>query len=471
MAALLFKMKQPDPLPTTSSIGRALGPLLLLLLVLVGVGTGGYLLGRAADQPAQAATPTLLPLVQIKEVEVTREITVLISATPPPPTAVDRVTVKDLPQPAETPVVPDLATAAGMLPPSLDGGPFAEVWSIIAEEFDGELPTEKDRVYGAIAGSLNALDDEYTRFLRPEIAERMRDDLDGSVSGIGAFVRETKDGNVEIVRPMDGQPADLAGVLPGDIIIAVDGQPVLDLGFDEVLLMVRGPVGTAVTLTLVREGEPKPLDIEVVRALFEVAVVESEMLGSEDRPIAYVRLSSFTHSAENSILDALTPLLSQNPEGIILDLRDNGGGFLDQAVRVADLFLPEGVVLFERSDNGLNETFESLDGGIAEDLPLVVLVNAGSASASEIVAGAIQDNERGVLIGETTFGKGSVQHVHTLSDGSELRVTIARWYTPNNRSISDNGITPDVEVPTPPDLGGDEDTQLNTAVEFLLNPK
>jgi carboxyl-terminal processing protease len=296
----------------------------------------------------------------------------------------------------------------------------------------------------------------------------MRDDLDGRVSGIGAFVRETDDGYVEIARPMDGQPADLAGVKAGDVILAVDGESVLELSFDEVLLLVRGPEGSTVTLTLAREGEPEPLDIDVVRAVFEVAVVESELLTVDDQQIAYVRLSSFSQAAEQSVLDALRPMLAENPTGIIFDLRDNGGGFLDQAVSVADIFLPQGIVLYERSDNGLNETFNAFDGDIGEGLPLVVLVNGGSASASEIVAGAIQDNERGVLIGETTFGKGSVQHVHTLSDGSELRVTIARWYTPGDRSISDNGVDPDIEVPTPADLGGEEDTQLQTAVDYLL---
>jgi carboxyl-terminal processing protease len=150
-------------------------------------------------------------------------------------------------------------------------------------------------------------------------------------------------------------------------------------------------------------------------------------------------------------------------------LRDNGGGFLDQAVRIADLFLPEGVVLYERSstNSDLDEIFRSENGDPGESLPLAVMVNAGSASASEIVAGAVQDNARGVLIGETTFGKGSVQHVHTLGDGSELRVTIARWFTPDNRSISDEGIAPDIEVATPADLGGDSDMQLQRALQYL----
>jgi carboxyl-terminal processing protease len=460
-------MVNPDP-SNHSSRFRQFAALLGLVLLLLAVGFGGYAYGATRQTAVPTPLPTSAPVVQIEQVEVTREVVVVFTPTPQPTaTAVEMVVPADVPTAAETSLAPrPTAEAASSAPP--DSGIYDEVWDVIEGEFDGELPADQERIYGAITGSLQALDDPYTRYLRPEIAERMRDDLDGRVSGIGAFVRETDDGYVEIARPMDGQPADLAGVKAGDVILAVDGESVLELSFDEVLLLVRGPEGSTVTLTLAREGEPEPLDIDVVRAVFEVAVVESELLTVDDQQIAYVRLSSFSQAAEQSVLDALRPMLAENPTGIIFDLRDNGGGFLDQAVSVADIFLPQGIVLYERSDNGLNETFNAFDGDIGESLPLVVLVNGGSASASEIVAGAIQDNERGVLIGETTFGKGSVQHVHTLSDGSELRVTIARWYTPGDRSISDNGVDPDIEVPTPADLGGEEDTQLQTAGEYLL---
>ncbi|MFL7871627.1 MAG: S41 family peptidase, partial [Anaerolineales bacterium] len=230
-----------------------------------------------------------------------------------------------------------------------------------------------------------------------------------------------------------------------------------------------GPEGESVSLTIVREGEQEPLEFTVVRAEFEVPVVETQLFEEDLGTIAYLRLSSFTRSADEEVTNALNTLLAQNPDGLILDLRDNGGGFLDQAVAVADRFLPEGVVLYERNDEGtVDETFRSLTGDLAEEIPLVVLVNAGSASASEIVAGAVKDNGRGTLIGETTFGKGSVQHVHTLSDGSELRVTIARWFTPDNRSISEEGVTPDIEVITPDDLGGEDDAQLQRAIDYLL---
>lgn len=462
-------MSEMKPTPDTNGRGapRLLAGLLGLVLLLAAASYGGYTFGSANVPPTATPAPTMTPVVRVEQTEVTREVMVVVTATPEP-TPVEMARPDDVPQPAETAVPEELSSEANGPSTLASPGTYDEVWSIIEQEFDGDLPSEQDRVYGAIVGSLDALDDDYTRFLRPEIAERMRDDLDGSVSGIGAIVRETDDGLVEIVRPMDGQPADTAGILPGDIVVAVDGESVLDKGFDEVLLLIRGPEGTSVTLSLAREGETEPLEIEVVRATFDIAVVESEMLGEEGQQIAYVRLTSFTRAAESGILEALRPLLAEEPVGIILDLRDNGGGFLDQAVSVADIFLPQSVVLRERSENGLDETFNADGGDIGEELPLVVLVNAGSASASEIVAGAIQDNQRGILVGETTFGKGSVQHVHTLGDGSELRVTIARWYTPDGRSISEDGIDPDIEVATPPDLGGDTDEQLQAAIDYLL---
>jgi carboxyl-terminal processing protease len=255
-----------------------------------------------------------------------------------------------------------------------------------------------------------------------------------------------------------------AGLLPGDIIVAVDGQSVINLSFDEVILLVRGPSGSEVHLTVRREDEPEPLEFTIVRATFEVPVVESEMLTDE---IAYVRLLEFSRGADTKLLDALEELLAQNPQGLILDLRNNPGGFLDQSIAVADIFLPQGVVAYERNRSGLDQTFRSDDGDVAETIPLVVLVNEASASASEIVAGAIQDNGRAIIIGATTFGKGSVQTVQTLSDGSELRVTIARWYTPDDRSIDEAGIAPDIEVESPLLIGEEDDAQIQRAVEYL----
>ena len=340
-----------------------------------------------------------------------------------------------------------------------------EVWQIIEAEYDGELPDDEELTYSAIQGVLKTLGDDFTRFAPPDVAERMREDLQGSFEGIGAFVRENEAGNAEIVRPMDGQPADIAGLKAGDVVTAVDGESMIGRSLDEVIALIRGPEGTEVVLTIAREGVDEPFEVAITRKRIEILTVESEML---DEGIAYVRLTSFNRQADSELRAAIEELLAQDPQGLILDLRDNPGGYLDQSIAVSDIFLPEGIVLYDRSSTfGTDDAYRSDDGDLAEDIPLVVLINAGSASASEIVAGAIKDHGRGTLIGETTFGKGSVQQSHMLSDGSELRVTIARWYTPNNESIDGTGIEPHIEVPTPDTLGGEGDTQLERAVEFL----
>ena len=475
-------MSSNQPNPEYQTTGRrSPGLLLAALAILFGLAMAavGFLAGRATTP----AVPTPEPLAVVESAPETAP------ATPPtePPTtaAVEPASpTATIAPPEATPTAADTAVPASPTPEPtvavaspaepLDDADFAtfyEVWDVIEDEYDGPVPPSEDVVEEAIAGSLESLDDDYTRYVPPAIAERMRQDQSGAVEGIGATVRENEDGLFEIVRPMDGQPADLAGLKPGDVIIEVDGQSVLDTSFDEVIMMVRGPAGSTVRLKVMREGEADPLDFEIVRARFEVEVVEFEMLPTEitgGAPIGYIRLTEFNRNAETKLQEALDQILPQQPVGLVFDLRDNPGGFLDQSVAVADAFLPEGVALFERNIRGLDETFTTDDGDSAESIPLVVLVNAGSASASEIVAGAIQDRGRGVLVGETTFGKGSVQQIHTLSNGAELRVTIARWYTPDNHTIDGEGITPDFEVESPEDLGGVDDGQLQRAVQYLL---
>ena len=389
--------------------------------------------------------------------------------------------------PSPTPLPTDIPTATAeppaepttelVLPP--DGSPLEtadfttlyEVWDLIADQYDGPVPLSDEIIESIIAGSLETLDDDYTRYVPPDVAERMRQDVDGAVEGIGAFVQENDEGLFEIVRPIDGQPADLAGVKAGDVLIEVDGQSVLDVSFDEVILMVRGPEGTSVNLKFLREGEEEPLEFTIVRTRFEVPVVEFEILPPEiagDATIGYIHLTEFNLNAESRLLDALDQVLAQGATVLVFDLRDKPRWLSGSIGGRGRCLSAEGVALFERNIRGLDETFMTDDGDAAETIPMVVLVNAGSASASEIVAGAIQDRGRAVLVGETTFGKGSVQQIHPLADGSELRVTVARWYTPNNNTIDGEGITPDFEVESPEDLGGIEDGQLLRAVEYLL---
>jgi carboxyl-terminal processing protease len=436
---------------------------LIVVLLVLGLGLAlvaagfGYLAGRASVEP-QTVTEVVTEVVRET---VTETVTEMITQTVTEQIEVTREVEVPAVAGEGADVGEETAVEEGD-PTEIDFDVFYEAWQIVDEQYDGDIPPNEDMLYSAIEGSLETLDDEFTRFVRPDVAARMREDAGGAVEGIGAFVRENEEGQFEIVRPIPGQPAEQAGLLPGDIVMAVNGESVEGMTFDEVILLVRGPRGTDVTLTILREEEE--LDFTITRVRFEIPTVEYEML--EDN-IAYIHLQEFNQTATDKLLAALEDLLAQNPQALIFDLRDNPGGFLNQSVSVADLFLPESVVLFERNRNGLDQTFSADDGDVAETVPLVVLVNPGSASAAEIVAGALQDHGRAILIGETTFGKGSVQQVHELSDGSEMRVTIARWYTPNNNSIDKEGISPDIEVPM--EFEAEEDIQLQRAIEYILS--
>ncbi len=353
------------------------------------------------------------------------------------------------------------------IPPDIENddiGLLLEVWDVIGERYDGAFPSEDEVIHGAIRGSLELLDDVGTRFIPKDVVEQLRLQIEGRYEGIGAFVELNEDGYLEIVRPMEGQPADLAGLRSGDFITHVDGESVLGKTIDQITAAVKGPRGTEVTLTVERDSETFEVTIE--RKLIEIPIVEADYL---EEGIAYIRLSTFSGLADAQVFEELDQLLDQEPAGLIFDLRDNPGGLLNQAVSVSDLFLSEGIILFERDSSGDEKIFRAESGQIGESIPLVILVNKGTASASEILAGAVQDNHRGILIGEQTLGKGSVQQTHGLSDGSELRVTIARWYTPLNISIDKEGITPDIEVETPEEFFNENDTQLQRAIDYILN--
>jgi carboxyl-terminal processing protease len=344
---------------------------------------------------------------------------------------------------------------------------FWEVWHILEDEYYGELPDEAGMTYGAIQGVLDTLDDENTVFFDPKVADIMREDMSGDFEGIGAHVRMREDGRLMIVAPIEGQPAEAAGLRRGDIILEADGVSLEGMTIWEAISHIRGPEGTVVQLKVLREDVAEPFTVEIERARIPLPTIESEM---RDDGLAYVKLYEFNSRANARLQSALEQLSSQDPQGLILDLRNNPGGFLSEAVNVASQFIPEGPILVERFSDGTEEVYRAQRGGTALDIPLVVLVNAGSASASEIVAGAIQDTGRGTLIGETTFGKGSVQLVHQLRDGSQLRVTVARWFTPDGRLIHEQGLEPDIAVEmTAEEMDAGLDPQLDRAVDFLLN--
>ncbi|MFB0537703.1 MAG: S41 family peptidase [Anaerolineae bacterium] len=346
---------------------------------------------------------------------------------------------------------------------------FWEAWHLIENEFYGDLPTMQEVTYGAIRGVLVAIGDDGTSFIDPEHAAIMREDITGGFEGIGAVVNMLPNGRLIIVEPLPGRPAAQAGVQQGDLVLQVDDTPIQNMTLIEAVSLIRGPAGTTVRLTILRRGVREPFEVTIVRERIELEVVESRML---DDDIAYVRLTEFNAKATKELKEALQELMAQEPKGMIFDLRSNPGGFLQTSVEVASQFLDGGLVLTEKGKGDREEKFPVMSGGLATEVPLVVLVNAGSASASEIVAGAIQDSGRGILVGERTFGKGSVQLPHTLSDGSELRVTIARWFTPKGHEIQGIGVIPDIEVETTlEDLEAGHDPPLERAVEYLLTGK
>jgi carboxyl-terminal processing protease len=269
-----------------------------------------------------------------------------------------------------------------------------------------------------------------------------------------------------VISPIEGSPADKAGLKPGDKIIKVDGHDMTGVNPEEVLQKVLGPKGTQVTLTVERDNEQVPLEFVIVRDEIVIHSAEGKML---DNGIAYVDINTFGETTTQDLRDALDTLMKQNPKGIIIDLRNNGGGYLTTAVEVASEFIDKGVILYEKYGDGKRDSYESLGNGRATNIPLVVLINEGSASASEILAGALQDYGRAKLVGITSYGKGSVQVWQPLSnDQGAARVTIAKWLTPKERAIDHVGLTPDVYVEmTADDVQAERDPQLDAAIETL----
>jgi carboxyl-terminal processing protease len=367
----------------------------------------------------------------------------------------------DTPEPETTPTPLDTAPVE-----AFDYDLLRKVLNILEKQYYGEIPDGKTLAYGAIRGMLLTLDDPYTSFIEPEISAIMNEDASGEFEGIGAMVTMRDDGYLEIASLIPGQPAEKAGVKPGDLILSVNGQSIVGLGLYEAISYIRGPAGTEAELEIARPGEPEPIYITVTRARIEIPVVEYEMLEND---IAYISLTEFDAKATERVHAALDELLDQDPQGLVFDLRGNPGGWLDQAIKMSDLFLGEGLVAIERDSAGGEQRFYAFDGDIGEDIPMVVLVNGGSASAAEIVAGALRDRDRATLVGTTTLGKGSVQRPNELSDGSQLRVTIARWFTPDDVSIHGDGLAPDIEVEFPEDVAEGEDPQLERAVEYLTD--
>ena len=352
---------------------------------------------------------------------------------------------------------------------SEDIGLYWEVWNRVEEQFYGGVPEGSNVTYGAIKGSLSVLDDPYTIFLEPEPAAQEKASLEGQFGGIGAFVRRDEAGRV-ILEPMREQAAEQAGLQTDDVLIGIDDTEITpEMTTDEIVALIRGEVGTEVILTVEREGETETVKLTVVRAIIQTPSVTWRIL-EEDPTIGYIQMTSFTERTSAELSQALDDLLEQDAKTFVFDLRRNGGGLLDTAIDVASEFFLDGVVLKEDRQNEGQRVYDVRGGGQLLDQPLVVLVDGGTASASEIVAGALQDYGRATLIGEKTFGKGSVQLIYELSDRSRLHVTVAKWFTPNGNLIDGVGLKPDVEVLfSEEDHQTGRDPQLERAISFLQN--
>ncbi|MGH2429931.1 MAG: S41 family peptidase [Candidatus Limnocylindria bacterium] len=380
------------------------------------------------------------------------------------------------PTPGPTPILETVTCSA----PSEAFALLCETYAQIKADYVDEI-SDEELVEGAVEGMVESLADPYSGYLPAEQYEQALGDLSGEFSGIGAEVgmRNLADPDdlesctsitetcvLVIIAPLDGSPAEAAGLRAGDIVRAVDGEPTAGSTINEQVFRVRGEEGTDVTLTVERDG--RELGVTITRAVIELQELESELLGDG---IGYVRLSSFTSRATDLFREALAGLFEQGATSIVFDLRGNPGGFLDAADGVAGQFVPAGSLLFTVESGDDVDRYESDPGGLAQTgaIEVVVLVDGGTASASEIVAAALQENERATLVGEPTFGKNTVQIWRDLPNGGGLRLTTDRWFTPEHNSAAPDGIQPDivVEAPDDPDADADADPQLDRAVELL----
>lgn len=407
--------------------------LLILVVLIVGLGSfaGGFVTGH------------LVPFGGVSGFEET------------PPTIVSPTTSPD--QQAATPGEMQTLFA-----------PFWEAWNLVHQNYVDQPVDDTALMRGAITGMMQALGDQHSTYMDPEDYKQANESLEGSYEGIGAYVDTTTD-YLTITSPIPGSPAEAAGLLPGDKIIAIDGEDMTGIDAELVRRKVLGPAGTTIALTILRDGEDAPLEFSIKRAKITIASASGKMLEGN---IAYFQVTTFGSNTMPELNAAIQELMPQEPKAIILDLRNNGGGYLQTSVEVTSQFIGEGVVLYEQYGDGTRTTYEVIPGGVATDtkIPMIVLINEGSASASEIVAGALQDTGRAKLLGTVSYGKGSVQNwIPLTGDNGAVRITIAKWLTPNEKTIHKIGLTPDYPVElTEEDRKADKDPQLDEAVRLLL---
>lgn len=371
-----------------------------------------------------------------------------------------------------SPIQPLAEVLSGVLPGILPASPpvgqdekwelFLKVWEIVSEEFYKQPIDQDVLIRGAIRGMLETLEDPHTVLLDPSTSQRAREQTRQRFQGIGARI-DDRDGQISIHSVFPGSPAESGGLKPGDIVIAVDGTPIAGETVEQAAIRIRGPAGSDVVLT-VKRGDEEPFDLTLTRAEIEIPSLSSRTLQGN---VGYIRLWSFGALTADELHVTLESFIDDDVSGLILDLRDNPGGLLGTAIRVTSEFLGRRTVVLYEEQAQQQRPYRVRSNGVALEVPLVVLVNERSASASEIVAGALAHYDRALIIGQRTYGKGTVQLPHDLDDGSQLRVTIARWLTPGRESISEVGITPDIEVDAEITDTLEEDAAVQRALQEL----
>lgn len=351
---------------------------------------------------------------------------------------------------------------------TLDFNLYWEVWDDLKTNYvDKNKVQDQDLFYGSLKGLAAAAGDPYTVFMDPKESKEFSNDLAGTFEGIGAEVGMRND-ITTIISPLDGMPAQKAGIRAGDKVYAVDGVSTIGLTVNEVVMKIRGPKDTKVTLTIIR-GKEKPRDITITRSIIMVKSVKTEMRADG---IYVIRVSNFNDDTDGLFNQAVNNILLKNPKGIILDLRNNPGGYLETAVNMASEWIEAGPIVAEQFNDNRRNEYPSNGRARLKNIPTIVLVNNGSASASEILAGALRDYKKATLVGETTYGKGSVQSLTDLSGGAALKMTIAHWLTPAGDFINEKGLTPNIEVKlTPAEEDKGLDPQFDKAVELLKAKK
>lgn len=354
-------------------------------------------------------------------------------------------------------------------PKKVDFSEFWNVWDIVQSKYvDKDKVNDKDLVYGAMEGMVKALGDPYTVFMRPKESKDFSEQINGAFSGVGIEIG-LRSNILTVIAPIKNSPAEKAGIMAADKIVKINNKSTDGMGTDEAVKLIRGPKGTVVNLTIMRESDNKPKEFTLRRDTIKIPAVDFKIL--DDGTTAYARMFVFNKNVDSEFEKVAREISKSKAKRIILDLRNNPGGLLDSAVNIAGYFLDsDKIVTIERFGDGKENSFSTSPNGLLKSYPLVVLINKGSASASEILAGALKDNRGVTIVGETSFGKGSVQEVVEMPDKSSVKITIAKWLTPNGVSISEQGIKPDVEVKnTEEDFKANKDPQLDKAKELIKN--